>query len=163
MKSFRFNSLFILIILLFSAVNVAASPFERDSDDKKLIEIEDKYNEVKLGMTEKKVYMIFSENVREIANQGFEHDYKLTTQDFTDSQGNFIIGESRYLPSNTIEIPIEDIEKLDFSNGKLSFEYQRNNPIIFEDIRTYDGMKALNNFYVEDLERFVVTFNNYRS
>ncbi|MEQ9265310.1 MAG: hypothetical protein RLN81_08825 [Balneolaceae bacterium] len=156
MQKNKFNLLPILIVLFFSASAFASTPPE--SDIKILFEISDKYNEVQLGVTESTVYMIFSDEIRELANKLFLDQHKKDVETFADSEGNFIMDEMSYLESNKIEYDFEDIKKLNFENGVLSFDYATHKKIKFEDIFSFNGTKALNNFFVEDLELFAIKF-----
>lgn len=156
MQKNKFNLLPILIVLFFSASAFASTPPE--SDIKILFEISDKYNEVQLGVTESTVYMIFSDEIRELANKLFLDQHKKDVETFADSEGNFIMDEMSYLESNKIEYDFEDIKKLNFENGVLSFDYTTHKKIKFEDIFSFNGTKALNNFFVEDLELFAIKF-----
>lgn len=156
MQKNKFNLLPILIVLFFSVSAFASTPPE--ADIKILFEISDKYNEVQLGVTESTVYMIFSDEIRELANKLFLDQHKKDVETFADSEGNFIMDEMSYLESNKIEYDFEDIKKLNFENGVLSFDYATHKKIKFEDIFSFDGTKALNNFFVEDLELFAIKF-----
>lgn len=156
MQKNKFNLLPILIVLFFSALAFASTPPE--ADIKILFEISDKYNEVQLGVTESTVYMIFSDEIRELANKLFLDQHKKDVETFADSEGNFIMDEMSYLESNKIEYDFEDIKKLNFENGVLSFDYATHKKIKFEDIFSFNGTKALNNFFVEDLELFAIKF-----
>lgn len=157
MQKNKFNLLPILIALFFSASAFASTPPE--SDLKILFEISDKYNEVQLGVTETTVYMIFSDDIRELANKLFLDQHKKDVETFADSEGNFIMSDMTYLESNKIEYDFEDIKNLKFESGVLSFDYASHKKVKFEDIFSYNGTKALSNFYVEDLELFAIKFS----
>lgn len=130
-----------------------------DTDDI-IIEISDKFNEVKIGITETYVYMVFSESIREIANQTFVSQYEIDSQAFEDSDGNFITGNLVSLSSNRIEISRDEISEITFRNGKLHFSYVHKPTVSFEDIYSYKGTKALENFYVEDLEKLILAYSS---
>lgn len=157
MQKNKFTISLILIALFFSSSAFAYTPPE--SNQKILFEISDKYHEVQLGITESTVYMVFSDDLREIANKYFLDQYKKDVESFADSEGNFIMSDVTYLESNRIEYDFEDIKKLNFENGVLSFDYSTQKKVKFEDIFSYNGTKALNNFYIEDLELFAIKFS----
>ncbi len=159
-KSLVYSS--ILFAFLFFSKASFANTITGNAPDKTdpILEITDKFNEVKLGLTKDSVYMIFSENALSAANQNFKIQNEVNTQNFEDSEGKFITGSVSYLTSNRIEYKIEDISGINFTNGKLSFSYKTKSEIGFEDIFAFDGTKAINNFYVEDLEDFIFTFTN---
>lgn len=159
MKKLVRNNSFWVMLLLFSNTTLAFT-FEENAPEKRdpVLEITDRFNEVKMGLTENSVYMIFSENARSVANKNFQTQYEVDSQKFEDSEGNFIVGPANYLESNKVEYQLDDISGINFTNGKLSFVYKNKSGISFEDIYSFDGTRALNNFYVEDLEAFIVTF-----
>ena len=159
MKKFVRNNSFWVILLLFSNTTFALT-FEDNAPEKSdpILEISDRFNEVKMGLTENSVYMIFSEHARSVVNKNFQNQYEVDSHKFEDSEGNFIVSPAHYLENNKIEYQIDDISGINFSNGKLSFVYKSKSGIGFEDIYSFDGTRALNNFYVEDLEAFIVTF-----
>ena len=157
-KTLRNHSFWILLLLLSNTT--LASTFHDNAPEKStpVLEIKDKFNEVRMGLTESSVYMIFSERARSIANKNFQDQYEVDTQKFEDSEGNFIVGSAFFLETNRIEYQMDDISGINFTNGKLTFIYKNKSDICFEDIYSYDGTRALNNFYVEDLEDFIFTF-----
>ena len=159
MKKIVRNHSFWVILLLFSNTTFAFT-VKADAPEKSdpILEITDRFNEVKMGLTENSVYMIFSENARSVVNKNFQNQYEADNQKFEDSEGNFIVGPAHFLETNKIEYQIVDISGISFTNGKLSFEYKRKADIGFEDIFSFDGTRVLNNFYVEDLEAFIFTF-----
>ncbi|GAB5408929.1 MAG: hypothetical protein BalsKO_12940 [Balneolaceae bacterium] len=124
-----------------------------------IFEISDKFNEVKFGVTENTVYMVFSEKVKEFANLTFGYQHQADLHAFEDSGGNFISGTINNLESNRIEFQKEDISEINFRNGKLNFVYKSKPKIGFEDIYSSNGTKVIENFYVEDLEEFILTFS----
>ncbi|MBO6524302.1 MAG: hypothetical protein JJ971_10785 [Balneolaceae bacterium] len=148
-----------LMVLFLTSNMLLASNFEDNAPgtDKPILEIADKFNEVRLGITNNTIYMTFSENVRLIANKSFQNRYEVDSQNFEDSEGNFIVGTASYLESNRLEYNFDDIKNIEFKNGKLNFQYKNKSSIGFEDIYSYSGTKAINNFYVEDLEAFIFT------
>lgn len=159
MKTIWLNVL--LILLTFNSV-LKANPELPDNIQTTHIEITDKYNEVKLGINDQSVYMLFTEYAREVVNKEFENKHWLDKQSFSDSEGNFIIGNTQFLRSNRIEISIKDIERVTFKNGVLNFEYNNSQELAFDDIQSFNGTNVLQNFYVEDLERFVITFREVK-
>lgn len=163
MKKLTFSALAtfsaVFIISLFTAhSNLNAS--EAPKPVKIIFEITDKHNEVRLGITENSIYMVVSERVREIANKNFQNQSLIEENNFKDSEGNFISGYTTYLASNKIEYNHDEIIEVRFLNGKLSFNYLNTPEIGFEDIFSTNGTKALNNFYVEDLEAFILAYHN---
>lgn len=150
-----------LTILILTSNTLFASDFNDNAPEmgKPILEITDKFNEVRLGITNNSIYMTFSENVRSIANKSLQTKYEVDSENFEDSEGNFIVGSTSYLESNRLEYNLDDIEYINFKNGRLSFHYKNKSNIGFEDIYSYSGTRALNNFYVEDLEAFIFTFN----
>lgn len=158
MKKFVLVHLLWVLIFLFSN-SVLAFTFEDNAPEKTdpVLEITDRFNEVKMGLTENSVYMIFSEKARSVANKNFQTQYEVDSQKFEDSEGNFIVGSAYFLETNKIEYQLDDISGINFTNGKLSFIYKSKSEIGFEDIYSYNGTRALNNFYVEDLEAFIFT------
>ena len=150
-----------LLVLLLVSNSLLASGLNDNAPEtgKPILEITDKFNEVRLGITNNSIYMTFSENARLLANKSFQNKYEVDSQNFEDSEGNFIVGSVSYLESNKLEYSLENIQNINFKNGKLTFHYKNKPSIGFDDIYTYSGTKALNNFYVEDLEAFVFTFN----
>ena len=152
---------FVLFVLYITSNTLLASDFNDYTPEsgKPIIEITDKFNEVRLGITNNSIYMTFSENARSLANKSLQTKYEVNSQYFEDSEGNFIVGSTSYLESNRLELSLENIQNINFKNGKLSFQYKNKSTLGFEDIYSYNGTKALNNFYVEDLEAFIFTFN----
>ncbi len=162
MKSLRSGILIITIITIFSSIGYS-SDLPSDSDNQKVIvEITDKYNEVRMGVTENTVYMIFSENIRDLANDQFENDYLKETNRFYDSGGKFILDELVRLESNKIEYSLDDIEDIFFESGRIEFDYSTRKEIGFEEVHSYKGTRAIDNFYVEDLELLILTYRNQR-
>ncbi len=149
----------VFIISIFS-LNSTLYANEAPETDKIIFEITDKHNEVRLGLTENSVYMIVSERVREIANKNFQDQSSIEENNFKDSEGNFISSFTTYLESNKIEYERDEIIEVKFINGKVSFHYLNTPEISFEDIFSTNGTKALNNFYVEDLEAFVLAYHD---
>ncbi|RNC85458.1 MAG: hypothetical protein ED557_01410 [Balneola sp.] len=147
-----------LFYLFISHSTLIAS--ETPSTDKILFEISDKFNEVRLGITETSIYMVVSERVRDIANKNFQDQNSIEENNFKDSEGNFISSYTTYLESNKIEYSHDEIIEVKFLNGKLSFNYLNTPEIGFEDIFSTNGIKALNNFYVEDLEAFILAYHD---
>lgn len=146
--------------LLFSLL-IITSGYSKTTTDSNVIlfEITDKYNEVKIGFTESTIYMVFSERVKDFANNTFGTQYQENLQAFEDSDGNFINGSLNKLESNRIEFQINEISEINFRNGKLNFIYETKPKIGFEDIYSINGAKALENFYIEDLEKLTLFFS----
>tara|TARA_R110000868_G_scaffold304437_23_gene565438 strand:- start:1483 stop:1983 length:501 start_codon:yes stop_codon:yes gene_type:complete len=157
MKNLNIISFFTLFLSI--AFSHTAYSNSTPGAKKILFEITDRYNEVKLGITESTVYMIFSEQVRDIANRNFISLHNIDSHTFLDSDGNFITGNVNYLESNKIEFNKSEISEINFNNGKLNFGYKSNPKIGFEDIYSYNGTKVIENFYIEDVEEFILTFS----
>lgn len=155
------KNLVLVSLSMFIVLSITPSAYSNSTPDSKKIifEITDKFSEVKFGITESTIYMVFSERVKDIANKTFGYQHQLDMQAFEDSEGNFINGNLTSLESNRIEFNINDIAEISFKNGKLNFVYQSKPKIGFEDIYSYNGTKAIENFYVEDLEKFILTFS----
>lgn len=164
MKSLRSGILILTIASIFSSSGYSSDlPSNNDSDNEKVIvEITDKYNEVRMGVTENSVYMIFSENIKELANDQFEHDYLKETNRFDDSGGKFILDELVRLESNKIEYSLDEIENIFFESGRIEFDYSMRKEIGFEEIQSYKGTRAVDNFYLEDLELLILTYRKQR-
>lgn len=161
-KNLSFNLLYVALFLFFNPIILIASTFEHEAPEKSkpILEITDRFNEVKMGITEHSVYMIFTEQARNVANENFQNQFELDIHKFEDSEGNFIVSPAYFLENNIIEYHIDDIIGIKFTNGKITFVYKNKSNIGFEDIYSFDGTRALNNFYVEDLEAFIFTFTN---
>lgn len=163
MKSIWLSTILLSVFVLLHAEYAHANYLKSVNNQINIFEISDKYDEVKLGMTDRTVYMIFTDGAREMVNREFEEEYKIASQAFFDSEGNFIIGEALSLNSNFLSVPITDIEYIEFKNGKLLFHYSSQTKIGFEDVKTHQGVDALDNFYVEDLEHFILMFNKNKN
>ncbi len=148
-KKTIFNISFILATLILTT-NLFAANNEEDI----VFEITDRYKEVKLGITETSIYMVIDERIRSLVNLELQTQYEKDLADFIDSDGGMIPGVHTYLSTNRIEIPFSDLHSLDFRNGTLRFNYSKNILIPLEDVISLNGNKALDNFYVEDLEEF---------
>ncbi len=163
MKKLTFPALTtFLVAFIISAFSAHSHLQAADSPktDKIIFEITDKYNEVRLGITENSIYMVVSEDVREIVNKNFQNQSIIEANNFEDSEGNFISGYTSYLANNKIEYNHDEIIEVKFLNGKLSFDYLNTPEVSFEDIFSTNGTKALNNFYVEDLEAFILAYHD---
>ncbi len=156
------KKLLTLCLTLIFAIGVFdfALPKTAPDADKVIFEITDKFNEVRFGLTESTIYMVFSEKIRGIANKTFMYHHLLDAHAFEDSDGNFISGNAITLDSNKIEFDRNNISEISFKNGKMSFTYQTSPKVGFEDIYSYNGTKAIENFYLEDLEAFILTFSS---
>ena len=85
----------------------------------------------------------------------FKHENEL----FYDSQGLFLPGEPPFLTSTKIDIPSDEVE-LKFEHGDIEFLYAKQVDIRFEDIIFPNGSSVLRNFYIEDLEQFVLKYRS---
>ena len=158
---FRSSYLIIFITLVFTSHLSAFS--KNDKGDETLIEITDKYNQVRLGLTNHSVYMILDEKVLDNFNTKLSTSYKNEMEFFYDSDGNFIPSNHTYLQTEKISIKLKYISQVNFSNGKLDFTYSKSQDLYFEDVVTPNGSYALENFFVEDLERFYLAFSQITS
>jgi hypothetical protein len=128
-----------------------------------LFEIEDKYSEVKLCLTKTSVYMKMKSTVKDYMNQELVQRHSLEASQFIDSQGHFLLGEVILLSSQKLEYSFDDIESISFENGELIFTYNDTQSFVFSDILGTDGNPALQNFYVEDLEKFFLNYKKLTS
>lgn len=134
---------------------LAAGEPEKDA----ILEITDRYKEVKFGITETSIYMVIDERIRTLVNNELQHQYEKDLEIFNDSEGNFIPGVHSYLHSNIVEISLSDIKGVDFDNGSLRFSYASSVSIFIEDVVSLSGTKAIDNFFIEDLELFYLTLS----
>ena len=153
---------YLLIILAFAFSSNVFASFDT-SHDEVIFEIIDKYEQVRLGITNQTIYMILSENVVENFNLKMSHNYKNEMILFEETGGNFIPSNHSYLSGNKVSIPIDEISGIAFKNGKIDFSYSTYQDIYFEEIISTNGEHALQNFYVEDLERFYQEFSKFKS
>ena len=151
MKSMTYKSLSSLSIILTLLIFTSTS-FASNNEIDTILEITDRYKEVKLGVTESSIYMVIDEKIRSRVNMELQNQYEKDLRDFDDTEGNFVPGSYSFLSSNIIEISFSDIDKIEFSNGTLRINYSRSVPVHFEDVISVNGNKALDNFYIEDLE-----------
>ena len=162
MKGLRYKSLFVSLLTLVSCI---AFPFTAHAASlhiqNPILEISDKNKEIRFGITETKIYMVISDTYRDYANQQFQEKYRRDIDSFTDSNGSFIVSEAAYLETNTIEFDLDEIESVQFEDGKLHFIYRSRSEIGFEEILSLNGLNTLNSFAAEDLELFANTFKNH--
>jgi len=145
-------------LLNYEAINYKAS----DPDQDKIIEISDKYSEVKLGLTSSSVYMVISEEIRSKINKNLKERFSKITDSFVDSHGTFIIGDFQPLTSSRIEYNLEDIREITYKNGTINFEYKYHQEVKFEDVIALNGNRALSNFEKSDLINFIKHYKNIR-
>lgn len=162
MKLLRSGFLILTITLIFCSLGYSSDLPSSNEGEKVIVEITDKYNEVRMGVTENTIYMIFSENIRDLANDQFASDYQKETNRFDDSGGQFILDELMRLETNKIEYSLDDIKDIFFESGRVEFDYSFRKEIGFEEIHSYKGSRAVDNFYVEDLELLILTYRNQR-
>ncbi len=156
MRSFKLT---ILCIFLFSGFSVLKAEINKPDNDKPtLLQIEDKYNEVKLCLTKTSIYMQIKPSVKNYINQEIVNRHSVEANQFIDSQGHFLLGEVVLLDSDKIEYSFDNLENVSFENGKLSFDYHKESAFTFEDILGTRGNPALENFFVEDLEKFYLNY-----
>lgn len=129
-------------------------------EDEILIAFYDKYQEVRIGLTDHSVFMELDPQTLDLNNRNFQDLHRNELDSFMDSGGEFILGEKIVLQSNVIEYELTDLSGIYFKNGKLTFEYLHKKDLIFEDIISVYGNKVLDNFYIEDLEKLAQTYRN---
>lgn len=159
MKKFATRFSMLVCLLMFTNVSIWANETPEDKE-KTIIEIRDKYNEIRLGLTKKVIYLKFDSALKDFMNEEISASYNLLTNQFIDSEGYFMPGEITLLKENKLVYHLSDIENIDFNKGKIIFHYKRTKDFIFEDILNTDGNPALQNFYLEDLERFYLAYRN---
>ncbi len=156
-------SLVVCLLVFTSSVtasDTSVHPTDKTTQDGPTIEITDKYDEVVLGMTESKVYMIISDQLKEQMNKDLERAYINDLQSFNDSNGLFIIGTYQPLLDTKIEYHRNDIHDIYLKDGTIHFEYNTLHSVLFSDIYSSNGKNALSNFSKKDLENFVKHFKN---
>jgi len=161
MRFLKYSILFILV--LFISENIFAGEIDPLDKTPSVFQIEDKYSEVKLGLTKSSVYMLIKSSVKDYINQELVQRHSIEASRFIDSQGHFLLGEIVLLNSDKVEYSFSDIEEVSFEDGKLTFTYSNTKSFVFSDILGTDGNPALNNFYVEDLEKFYQNFKKLTS
>jgi hypothetical protein len=151
------HSFIFACILTFSSTLIADGT-DPVNEKAALVEIEDKYNEVKLCLTKTSVYMVMTGSVKDYMNQEIAQRHSIEASQFIDSQGHFLLGDAVLLSSEKLEYSFSDIESVSFENGELLFSYKNRQSFVFSDILGTDGNPALQNFYVEDLEKFYMNY-----
>lgn len=149
---------FIFLFTLALSSTLFANGTEPVNDKPALFEIEDKYNEVKLCLTKTSVYMVMKGSVKDYMNQEIVHRHSIEASQFIDSQGHFLLGDVILLSSKKLEYSFDDIDNISFENGELTFSYDKVQSFVFSDILGTDGNPALQNFYIEDLEKFYLNY-----
>lgn len=150
---------FLLIFVISFSKILLAEDIDPVNDKPTLFQIEDKYNEVKLCLTKSSIYMQITGSVKDYINQEIVQRHSIEASQFIDSQGHFLLGDMILLSSEKLEFSFDDIEEVTFENGILSFTYNDLKSFTFSDILSTDGNPALQNFYMEDLEKF---YHNYK-
>lgn len=162
MRTLKYS--FILIFLFAFNDSLIAGSTEPSSDEKPtLFQIEDKYNEVKLCLTKNSVYMVIKSSVKDYINQEIVQRHNIEASQFIDSQGHFLLGDMILLRSDRLEYSFDDIDDITFEDGAISFSYNNAKSFTFADILSTDGNTALQNFYVEDLEKFYLNYKKLTS
>lgn len=162
MQFFKYS--FILIFFLaFSGAIIAENAYPISGDKPTIFQIEDKYNEVKLCLTKSSIYMQIKSSVKDYINQEIVQRHSIEASQFIDSQGHFLLGDMVLLSSEKIEYSFDDIEDITFEDGVISFTYNKDKSFTFSDILSTDGNPALQNFYVEDLEKFYMNYKKITS
>ena len=156
--------LFIGLLLLFlpTATDSGSSTIQdslKCNDDISRVEISDKNNSIVLGFDENHIYMIINEEIKNSVNSSMVEVFKHENELFYDSQGLFLPGEPPFLTSTKIDIPSDEVE-LKFEHGDIEFLYAKQVDIRFEDIIFPNGSSVLRNFYIEDLEQFVLKYRS---
>lgn len=161
MRFLKYSFLFALIC--FFSNSLYAEKTDPVDEKPTLFQIEDKYNEVKLCLTKTSVYMQMKTSVKDYINQEIVQRHSIEASQFIDSQGHFLLGDVILLDSEKIEYSFNDIEEVTFESGKISFTYHNTKSFVFSDILSTDGNPALQNFYIEDLEKFYLNFKKLTS
>tara|TARA_R110002124_G_scaffold252177_4_gene417450 strand:+ start:18033 stop:18521 length:489 start_codon:yes stop_codon:yes gene_type:complete len=161
----RFLKYSFILIFFFAYGEVLYAENEIPSNDEKptLFQIEDKYHEVKLSLTKSSVYMQVKSSVKDYINQEIVQRHNIEASQFIDSQGHFLLGDIVLLNSDKIEYSFDDIDDVTFEDGVLTFSYNNVKSFTFSDILGTDGNPALDNFYVEDLEKFYLNYKKLAS
>jgi len=141
----------------------AEDVFLVDDDKPTILQIEDKYNEVKLALTKSSIYMLIKSSVKDYINEDIVQRHNLETRQFIDSQGHFLLEDMVLLSSEKIKYSFDDIEEVTFEDGVITFTYNKIKSFTFSDIVSTDGNPVLNNFYVEDLEKFYLNYKKLTS
>ncbi|HAH50758.1 MAG TPA: hypothetical protein DCL80_05605 [Balneola sp.] len=155
-------TLILVCILVFSNGLIAGNN-DPINDKPAVFEIEDKYKEVKLCLTKTSVYMKINSTVKDYMNQEIVHRHSIEASQFIDSEGHFLLGDVVLLSSRKLEYSFDDIESISFENGELIFTYNDTQSFVFSDILGTDGNPALQNFYLEDLEKFFIAYKKLTS
>ncbi len=153
-----FKYLFPIFIALFVVSGSHASIYT-DPINETLLEITDKYKEVRLGITETTIYLKFDRKILEYVNREIYDRNTLEENHFLDSEGFFVPSNSAYLEDTKIEYLLTDIKKIYMKNGVISFKYRNKKSFGFEDINNTYGKKVIGNFDKGDLEKLIALFN----
>ena len=154
---------FLFTFFFFISGNLFAYEIDPVNDKPTVFQIEDKFNEVKLGLTKTSVYMQIKSSVKDYINQEIVQRHSIEASRFIDSQGHFLLGDVVVLDSDKVEYSFDDIEEVSFESGQLTFTYSNAKSFVFSDILGTDGNPALHNFYVEDLEKFYLSYKKLTS
>lgn len=149
---------FIFVCIITFSSTLLADGTDPVNDKPAFFEIKDKYNEVKLCLTKTSVYMVLNSSVKDYMNQEIVHRHSIEASQFIDSQGHFLLGDVILLSSEKLEYSFDDISGISFENGELLFSYNKVQSFVFSDILGTDGNPALQNFFVEDLEKFYLNY-----
>ncbi len=143
---FSFNS------LLFASINT-------DPIKGVLIEITDKYKEVRLGITETSIYLKFDNHILNNVNQGIYERNTLEANHFLDSEGYFVPTNYAYLEDTKVEYLLTDLKSVYLSDGIIQFEYHKKKAFGFEDITNQHETMVIRNFNTKDLKAFIEVYN----
>lgn len=156
-------SFILIFFFVFGEVSNAKNEVPLNDEKPTLFEIEDKFSEVKFGLTKSSIFMQVKSSVKDYINQEIVQRHNIEASQFIDSQGHFLLGDMVLLNSVKLEYSFDEIDEITFENGILSFSYNKVKSFTFSDILTTDGNTALNNFYVEDLEELYLNYKKLTS
>ena len=155
----RFFKYLFPVLITISSLSAGQASIYTDPINETLLEITDKYKEVRLGITKTTIYLKFDRKILEYVNQEIFDRNTLEENHFLDSEGFFVPSKSAYLDDTKIEYLLTDIKNIYMKNGVISFKYRNKKPFGFEDITNTYGIKVLGNFNKGDLEKIIALFN----
>ncbi len=148
----------LLLLFLFTAPVLLANPFNDDV----ILEITDKDNQLTLGISKEHVFILITEELRELYNSEIENNERQEWHTFADSGGNYIPGSHAYFDSESILIPLSDILNISYAEGIIDLSFVPNARSSFKNILSDLGVNFFNNFNEEDLESFYKAYLNIR-
>ncbi len=161
MKCFKF--LLPIFVCLFFTTSNSFLFASITTDPIVLIEITDKYKEVRLGITETSIYLKFDKKILEYVNQEILDRNTVEANHFLDSEGFFVPNESAFLEDTKIEYLLTDIKSVYLSKGMIHFKYHNKKTFGFEDITHKNGNMVIRNFSINDLKAFIQYYNTLSS